>query len=204
MLGLLVAFEGLDQSGKETQAALLGDRLSTDGRPVTLMSFPDYDTPLGAELSCALDGERDYGAELMQLLYVANRYEHKDEIASARASGLTLICDRYVASSVAYGEAHGLNPTWLRDVQSHLPQPDLTILLDIAPEVSLRRKSTGRDRYERNLALLERVRKSYLRQVDESWVRVDADRDRAQVAADVYDAVGLFLSAQTPDSVYPR
>ena len=189
MAGLLVAFEGLDQSGKQTQAARLGERLSAGGRAVMLLSFPDYGTPLGAELGRALRGERDYGAELMQLLYVANRYEHKDAIARARAAGTVLVCDRYLASSVAYGEAHGLDPAWLRDVQRHLPQPDLTILLDIAPEASLERKATGRDRYERDLVLLGRVRESYLRQARAGWVRVDADRDREEVAADVYDAV---------------
>ena len=49
-------------------------------------------------------------------------------------------------------------------MQKHLPQPDMTILLDIAPDVSARRKSADRDKYERDLALLGRVRDSYLRQ----------------------------------------
>jgi len=195
MPGLLIAFEGLDQSGKQTQAALLADRLAAGGRTVATWSFPDYDTPLGAELGRALRGERDYGAELMQLLYVANRYEHRDAITRARAGGAVLVCDRYVASSVAYGEAQGLDPAWLRDVQRHLPQPDLTILLDIAPEVSLRRKAAGRDRYERDLALLGRVRESYLRQAGEGWVRIDADRDRAAVADEIHAAVSRALAA---------
>ena len=78
--GLLVAFEGLDQSGKQTQAELLRDRLISNGRRVRLLSFPDYQTVIGAEIGRALRGERHYTADVMQLLYVANRYEFKDEI----------------------------------------------------------------------------------------------------------------------------
>ena len=103
----------------------------------------------------------------MQLLYVANRYERRAEIAAlARATDVVLVCDRYLASSIAYGEAQGLDPAWLRDIQRFLPKPDLTILLDIAPETAVQRKAAGRDRYERDLALLSRVRDSYRRQAD--------------------------------------
>jgi len=189
MRGLLIAFEGLDQSGKQTQAERLRDRLTAEGRRVRLLSFPDYETHIGREIGRALRGERDYGADVMQLLYVANRYEWKPEIERERAAGTVLICDRYVASSVAYGEAQGLDARWLREMQLHLPEPDITFLLDIAPEVSARRKTIDRDKYERDLALLARVRDSYVRQMDHAWVRLDADRDRDVVAGEVLAAV---------------
>jgi dTMP kinase len=131
----------------------------------------------------------------MQLLYVANRYERKDEMLHWLEGGLILICDRYVASSVAYGEAHGLDRVWLADMQQYLPQPDITFLLDIAPETAARRKTADRDRYERDLALLACVRESYLRQVDEGWIQIDGERDRKAVAADVAAAVMARLGA---------
>jgi dTMP kinase len=189
MRGLLIAFEGLDQSGKQTQAERLRDRLSADGRRVRLLAFPDYTTHIGQEIRRALHGEREYGADVMQLLYVANRHEWKTEIEREREAGTVLVCDRYLASSIAYGDAQGLDASWLRDIQRYLPQPDLTFLLDIAPEVSARRKIADRDRYERDLALLSRVRDSYLRQVGPGWTRLDADRDREAVAEEVYAAV---------------
>jgi dTMP kinase len=188
--GLLIAFEGLDQSGKQTQGELLREWLTSRRREVKLMSFPDYDTPIGAEIRRALRGERHYGPDVMQLLYVANRYERKEEIATARDQGTMVVCDRYLASSVAYGEAQGLDARWLRSIQEYLPQPDVTILLDMPPEVSARRKQSDRDKYERDLALLGRVRRSYLRQAEEQrWLRLDADRDRDVVAADIYAAI---------------
>ncbi len=194
MRGLLIAFEGLDQSGKQTQAELLRDRLKEQGHKVRLLSFPDYGTSIGEEIARALQGERDYGPDVMQLLYVANRYERKDEILRWLEGGLILICDRYRASSVAYGEAHDLDGAWLADMQKYLPEPDITFLLDIAPETSARRKTSDRDKFERDLALLARVRDSYLRQAGEGWIRLDADRNKAAVAADVAAAVDTRLS----------
>lgn len=192
--GLLIAFEGLDQSGKQTQAEALRDAVAARGRTSMLASFPDYDTPIGREIHAGLHGAREYGADVMQLLYVANRFEKKPELERALASGTTVICDRYLASSIAYGEAQGLDPQWLAEIQRFLPQPDLTILLDIAPDTAARRKSANRDRYERDLALLSRVRESYRRQArNGAWLLLDADRDKGRVSADVITAVAPRL-----------
>src|SRR5678816_1427927 len=188
--GLFVAFEGLDQSGKQTQAELLRDRLTSGGHTVQLLSFPDYQTAIGAEIGRALRGEREYTADVMQLLYVANRYEFKGEMLRETESGTIVVCDRYLASSVAYGEAQGLDARWLTEIQKYLPQPDITVLLDIAPEVSARRKTADRDKYERDLSLLARVRDSYLRQATQpGWVRLDASRTPDRIAEDVWGAV---------------
>jgi dTMP kinase len=197
MRGLLIAFEGLDQSGKQTQAERLRDRLVEARRQVRLLSFPAYETPIGAEIRSALTGNREWPADVMQLLYIANRYEARPLIERELARGTILVCDRYTASSVAYGESQGLDASWLRDVQRHLPRPDITFLLDIAPEASAQRKTTDRDKYERDLTLLARVRESYLRQAAaDRWVRLDADRDRGVVATEVFEAVrGLIQNS---------
>jgi dTMP kinase len=186
MSGQLIAFEGLDQSGKETQAQLLRARLEAGGREVRIFPFPDYDTAIGAELGRALRGERDYSADVMQLLYVANRYEWAPEIRRVLAAGRVVLCDRYLASSVAYGESQGLDPGWLMEIQRFLPAPDLTILLDIGPATAAARKAAGRDRFERDLALLERVRDSYRRQARQpGWVMIDGERSKPEVAEQV-------------------
>jgi dTMP kinase len=195
MPGHLIAFEGLDQSGKQTQAELLRDRLKAEGRKARLVSFPDYGTSIGEELARALQGEREYGADVMQLLYIANRYEMKPELLRWLEGGLILVCDRYVASSVAYGESQGLDPAWLVEIQRFLPAPSLTIVLDIAPETAVARKSVDRDRYERDLALQGRVRRSYLAQAAANgWVLLDGERSKEAVAADVFTAVASRLA----------
>jgi dTMP kinase len=190
MPGHLIAFEGLDQSGKQTQAELLRDRLKLDGHKSRLVSFPDYATSIGEEIARALQGEREYGPDVMQLLYVANRYERKADLQRWLDGGLILVCDRYTASSVAYGEAQGLDAPWLLAIQKFLPPASVTILLDIAPETAAQRKSVDRDRYERDLAMLARVRESYHRQAAaDAWVRLDGERPKDQVAEDVFAAV---------------
>ena len=191
---MLIAFEGLDQSGKETQARLFRDRLRENKIKARLVSFPDYGTAIGEEIARALQGEREYAPEVMQLLYVANRYERKPDLQRWHEAAITLLCDRYIASSVAYGEAQGIDPVWLTELQRFLPQPDLTILLDIAPETAASRKTIGRDRYERDLVLQTQVRKSYLRQAQQSdWLRVDGEQSTSLVEAAIIEAVGPKL-----------
>jgi dTMP kinase len=167
--GQLIAFEGLDQSGKQTQALRLRQALEADGLTVVSFDFPDYATPIGAEIGARLRGERTFPPDCLQLLYVANRCEHRPAIEAALAAGQWVVCDRWVASSVAYGAA------------------DMTVLLDIAPEVAANRKQQHRDAFEQDLGLLARVRASYLRQAGATpgWHVVDAARDRD----DVTDAV---------------
>jgi dTMP kinase len=192
--GVLIAFEGLDQSGKQTQAERLKAAVEARGRRAVLLDFPSYETHIGQEIGAGLRGLRDYGADTMQLLYVANRHEKKPEIERLLAEGVVVICDRYLASSVAYGEAQGVDGAWLREIQRYLPQPDLTILLDIAPETAAGRKTADRDKYERDLALLARVRESYRRQAAApGWIRLDGERAKDAVAADVLSAAARLL-----------
>jgi dTMP kinase len=195
MTGLLIAFEGLDQSGKQTQAELVSAHVIARGRQCRMLSFPDYATPIGSEISKALHGKRDYAPDVMQLMYVANRYEKRIDMERELAQGAVLVCDRYLASSIAYGEAQGLDPAWLLDMQRHLPRPDLTILLDIAPDTAVQRKAAGRDRYERDLPLLARVRQSYQRQAaHDGWLSLNGERPPDVVSADVLSAVETLLA----------
>ncbi|MEZ5294383.1 MAG: dTMP kinase [Vicinamibacterales bacterium] len=195
MRGRLIAFEGLDQSGKQTQAEALVAALGRAGHVVRTLSFPDYATTIGAEIGAALQGGRPYGPDVLQLLYIANRYEYAPRIRAWLDEGAVVVADRYAASSLAYGEAQGLDVAWLADVQRHLPTADLTILLDIAPETSLARKQVARDRFERDLPLLSRVRESYTRQAGgQGWLALDGARPAADVHADVVSAVGTRLA----------
>jgi len=195
MAGHIIAFEGLDQSGKQTQAEMLRDHLKQQGYKSRLESFPDYATSIGEEIARALQGEREYGPDVMQLLYVANRYERKPDLGRWLDGGLIIVCDRYMASSIAYGEAFGLDAAWLTEMQKFLPAATATILLDIAPETAVKRKAVDRDRYERDLALQARVRESYHRQaVEGRWIVLDGERAKDAIAADVYAAVAARIA----------
>ncbi len=147
------------------------------------LSFPDYETPIGAEISKALHGERDYGPDVMQLLYVANRTRSEPRssgLARRRARSSCAIATWRPASPTA--RRRGSMPRGCRDIQRFLPQPDLTILLDIAPETAVQRKAAGRDRYERDLALLSRVRESYRRQAAQRRLAATLNGERPRDA----------------------
>ena len=189
--GHLIAFEGLDQSGKQTQAERLLAAFRAAGHGAEFLTFPEYTTAVGTEIGHALQGERHYDPDTLQLLYIANRFEFRPQILRWLDDGRMVVCDRYLASSIAYGEAQGLDAVWLTQIQSRLPQPSLTLLLDIPPDASLNRKQVARDKFERDLPLLGRVRESYLRQAgrDANWMHLDGARDKDAVSADVLTAV---------------
>ncbi len=189
--GHLIAFEGLDQSGKQTQAERLLAAFRAAGLGAEFLTFPEYTTAIGTEIGHALQGERHYEADTLQLLYIVNRFEFRARITQWLDEGRMVVCDRYLASSIAYGEAQGVDAPWLTEIQSRLPQPSLTLLLDIPPAASLNRKQVARDKFERDLPLLARVRESYIRQVerDARWVHLDGARDKDAVSADVLTAV---------------
>jgi dTMP kinase len=195
MKGHLIAFEGLDQSGKQTQAERLLAAFRSAGHRTEFLTFPEYTTAIGEEIGRALQGERDYQPDTLQLLYIANRFEFRPRIAQWLASGTMVVCDRYLASSIAYGGAQGVDAAWLTEIQSLLPQPSLTILLDIPPDASLTRKKAARDKFERDMPLLGRVRDSYLRQAAESdsWIRIEGGQDKDTVSAAVLSAVRARL-----------
>lgn len=189
--GHLIAFEGLDQSGKQTQAERLLAAFRAKGHSTEFLTFPAYETAIGEEIDKALHGQRNYQPDTLQLLYIANRFEFKPKIESWLAAGTMVVCDRYLASSIAYGDAQGVDAAWLTEIQRCLPQPSLTILLDIPPDASLHRKQVARDTFERDVPLLGRVRESYLRQAESSsgWIRLEGHQDKDAVATAVVSAV---------------
>ena len=181
--GHLIAFEGLDQSGKQTQAERLLAAFRAKGHATEFLTFPAYETAIGDEIGKALHGERDYQPDTLQLLYIANRFEFKPAdrvVARGRARWWCAIATSRRASPMAKRRAS--MRAWLTEIQRFLPQPSLTILLDIPPDASLNRKQVARDKFERDLPLLGRVRESYLRQAGRSndWFASKATRTRTR------------------------
>jgi dTMP kinase len=197
LAGKLIAVEGIDQAGKQTVCQWLADTLRAQGIPTEQTGFPDYSTPIGREITAFLRGERTYPAEARQLLYAANRWERAAELRAWLAAGTAIVVDRYSASGIAYGAAQGLDLDWMLEVERGLPPASLTLLLDIAPEVSLARKTTARDAYENRLDLLAAARAAYhtLAQAP-GWLVIDAAADRDTVRARVLAALQAHLVGQ--------
>ncbi|MDY6769690.1 MAG: dTMP kinase, partial [Candidatus Nanohaloarchaea archaeon] len=138
--GALVVIEGLDASGKRTQAERLVRRLDTAGQDAEYIEFPTYDrTRIGSLIEQYLDGGYDAPPEVAALLYAADRYQMADELEAFMADGGVVVADRYSPSNYAFQAAAADDPAmldWMQDVERRLPQPDLVILLDIPPETA--------------------------------------------------------------------
>ena len=180
---MIIAVEGVDASGKHTQATRLAKHLGAK-----VLTFPDYSTLTGHLIKghlkrywsaqpdegssgveragdvVAMDGQMIrvgdvdvLNALVFQALQLANRMEHAVAIERVATAGEHLVLDRYWPSGWAYGAADGLDGDWLLGIHEHLPQADLYVLLDIPPELSVGRRPGRRDRYEAQEGLMERV-----------------------------------------------
>ncbi len=198
-MAFLVAVEGIDGSGKGTQAARLVDNLRRRGLQTELISFPRYQsTEYGRKIGDFLNGrfgELDQvHPVLVALLFAGDRLESRPLLLDLCATGDVVVCDRYVASNAAHQGAKAAGAEreellrWIEFVeyaQHELPRPDLTVWLDVPVEVAqalIRQKSqrsyTNRaaDLQEADLAYLQRVREVYaqLAGADPTWQRIDA------------------------------
>ncbi len=172
MRGVFITFEGLDKSGKTTQARLLSEALARTGREMVLTQQPGG-SPLCAEIARLTRDGRHFGmmaplAELM--LYLADRAQHVHEvILPALESGKVVVCDRYTDSTVAYqgyGRGLGLDTlVTLNGIATGGVTPALTFFIDIPVEEAFRRGLGGAaDRMEmEQAAFFDRVRQGYLR-----------------------------------------
>ncbi|RDA89603.1 hypothetical protein CP533_5990 [Ophiocordyceps camponoti-saundersi (nom. inval.)] len=149
--GALIVLEGLDRSGKTTQAQLLVKRFSDEGRPVKMMRFPDRSTPIGQLIDGYLRRATDMDDHVIHLLFSANRWEAAKHIRELLAAGTSVICDRFYHSGIVYSAAKDnpeLSLEWARGPDIGLPRPDAVIFLDLDEEQAKARGGWGREAYE--------------------------------------------------------
>ena len=193
--GRIIVLEGLDKSGKTTQAHLLQDYLN-DRYPghIELFSFPDYSTNIGQEIRSFLDSKIQYNAETKHMLLSANRWEKKDKILKASMSGKTIILNRYYQSNIAYGLANGLNIEWLTMLDKGMPKEDVTIILDVSPRVSYLRSVANNfvlDDFEKNQGFLDKVRQNYLELAKVfNWHILQSDNPKDTVFKSILEIIG--------------
>jgi dTMP kinase len=152
--GRFVVLEGIDGAGTTTQVAKLAERLRADGGlPVRATREPS-DGPIGSLVRQVLTGRivapegRAPGWATMALLFAADRMDHvESDIEPFLATGGVMISDRYDASSLAYqsvssGSGGEKAVEWIRSLNRHAMRPDLTIVLDLAPDLAATRRAT--------------------------------------------------------------
>ncbi|MGZ8389815.1 MAG: dTMP kinase [Rhodoplanes sp.] len=208
MPGKFITFEGGEGTGKSTQASLLAGRLKGLGIEVVLTREPGGSA--GAEVirHVILSGAaKPLGPDVEAVLFAAARADHLDQvIRPALERGAWVVCDRFVDSTRVYQGALGqVDPRLLRGLERvtiGAAVPDLTVILDIAPEIGLQRarsRGANADRFENEgQDFHEQLRAAYREIAAREpgrCILIDADAAEGKVAEEVWDAVRRRLGS---------
>jgi dTMP kinase len=204
--GKLVAFEGIDGSGKTTQARLFYESLRKVTDKCVLTREPS-DSPVTKYIRAELAKSPSEGADALdmrtlQFLFIADRSSHVETVIGPELeAGNTVITDRYFLSTAAYGSAfgdkYGLTAEYLMGVNSVFPAPDIVFYIRVDPEVALGRVAERNGQAERfdNLESLRKldlayraIALSHYSGSQSAWREIDGNRDQQAVSSDVMAA----------------
>jgi dTMP kinase len=210
---MFITLEGIEGSGKTTQIRQIVDFLNQNGRPCVVTREPGG-TQIGKKIrsilldsaSCAMDPRTEL------LLYMADRIQHLQELVyPAMREGKTVVCDRFFDATVVYqGYARGLDVEWIKTLHRIILnniRPDLTLLLDLAPEIGLSRaweavhsgdREPGETRFEQEaISFHRKVREGYLAlslAEPERFSVIDASQTPEKVQQDIMQVIKKVLS----------
>jgi len=169
-----------------------------DGGPRTT----DRTTAIGKTIDGYLRSEAELDDHAIHLLFSANRWELAPIIQAHLTAGTTVLADRYAFSGIAFSaqKTPALGYEWCRAPDIGLPAPDLTLFLNVDPEVAMLRGGYGEERYETREVqrkvreVFERIGREMNEGGSGKWVVVDAGQDRDKVAQDIWEAVEPVLN----------
>lgn len=204
MKGKFIVLEGIDGSGKTTQAKMLEERLAALGIKTYLTCEPSKGD-VGRLLRSCLTGEKNLDERAIAGLFMTDRLDHitsEDGLIAHLEKGETVICDRYYLSSFAYNSMSAPFD-WVMDINSQaraLLKPDLTVFLDMQPEkfnARLEARQSTKERYE-DVSLLTLARNNYYKAMDrlkdENIAIVDGMRTKEEVSESIWAAVKPLLN----------
>ncbi|MTH95945.1 dTMP kinase [Roseibium sp. RKSG952] len=218
MQGHFITFEGGEGAGKSSQILRLKSRLEAKGIPVVVTREPGGSPGAEKIRDILLSGAaRDLGPRGEAMLFAAARADHVDQtIRPALAKGSWVLCDRFADSTRVYQGEAGVDDNYLQLLETAAVAgfwPELTILMDVPPEIGLKRVNDrakvsgngGPDRFETDgLPIHQRRRNLFLdlaRGEPDRFVVIDGTRDIEHVTSDIWQAVleqfGTALDAAT-------
>ena len=191
--GAFIVIEGLDGSGKSTQAKMLAAALRKEYNVVCTVE-PSRGA-IGRFIRNRILFERVRpSASVEALLFAADRIDHvQREVAPALAEGRVVISDRFLYSSLAYQGSAGLSLDWIQTINVHSLKPDLALFIDVSPEVVLGRLRRKKSVME-TLEIQQKVRSIYLRYVEKGELaKIEGGNSKKTVAREVLAVVCAFL-----------
>ncbi|MDX1680354.1 MAG: dTMP kinase [Akkermansiaceae bacterium] len=194
--GTFIVIEGIDGTGKSTQAKRLGEWYEAQGREVVL-SFEPTKGPWGTKLRESMTAGRLNAEEELEL-FIKDRRQHVEElIQPALDAGKVVILDRYYFSTMAYQGARGFDPQAIRERnEAFAPRPDLLLILDLDVDTAHRRigrRGDSTNEFEQR-DTLTKCREIFLSLKDEDFVRViDSNAEMDVVTSRIREAVSRSL-----------
>jgi dTMP kinase len=184
--GRIIAFEGIDGSGKTTISNMLYHKMRKQGIPIYYTFEPTY-TRVGSIIQKTLRGDLKVSPALLALMFASDRVNHfETEIWPLVCDGINVIVDRYIHSSIAYQGAALRDDRWVRVINNRVPPPDLSLYIDIEPSEAIERLMTMRKVRKPTIfekaRFLTEVRAIYTEMVDRGeLVKIDGNGNKGQV-----------------------
>lgn len=208
--GSFIALEGIDGSGKSTQAKKISEYLIDQGHKV-YTTFEPTDSAIGKMIRDIFSHRMEGDQRVIAALFAADRLDHllnsKNGILSKLRDGYIVITDRYYLSSYAYHSVHDIDLEWViqaNALSAELLRPDVNIYIDISPELSLQRLKAGRTHVEmyETMENLTKVHRQYQVVFDrvkneENIIQIDGNRSSNEVAEDIIEVVDVVLKKKS-------
>lgn len=188
--GIFIVLEGIDGSGTTTHCKLLSDWfVEIKNREVFLTQEPSNNI-IGKMIRKLLKTPLPPATDA--LLFAADRVLHSIEIKEALDEKKIVICDRYIESSLCY-QGVDLDRKWISIINKFVILPHLTIILDIDPEIGLKRKENPTDKFE-NIAFLTKVRQNFLKRAKNlKYPVIDTSKTIEAVQEEIRNCVNLNI-----------
>lgn len=194
--GVFICVEGIDGSGKTTQAHILVEALKKEGFEAVYTTEPSNGVFGKMLRKHILEGSRRVPVVVEAVLFAVDRFDHiESEVKPLLKRGKIVVSDRYVYSSIAYQGASSLSKKWLKEINNRAIKPDLSIFIDVPPEIVIGRINRQKSVME-TLQTQKRVREAYLKLVEEEDLLViDGASAKKEVAERIQKVVFNFLSS---------